>query len=270
MTTDEKPAEPGRAELRLRLTHSRGHARDGACAFPIEGAGMANALELDGSRPSHAQWHGANLCRISCQSGGWQLQNRNPKLVCALNGQRLTLDLAMPLSVGDVIEVGLMRFVVEAIVAVTRSAAADARPHAPPGVEPGAPEERANRAAASAGGDGRRALSDATVAGPPARGTNAAPGNTAFDEGSFNLRDLASPTSVGSEGHAWLSSRSDSPFATWGRRALPRVPAATGVGSGLSGRRRCAGAFAGDGAQGPFRDVARREFGPVAKRTSCA
>jgi hypothetical protein len=102
--------------LQLRLVHSRGNARDGVLVVPSSGVGMADALELGGERLSDAQWRAANLCRIALQGDGkgWQLVNNSQTLVCALNGERVTARRPLAVAPGDTLELGLLRFVVEA------------------------------------------------------------------------------------------------------------------------------------------------------------
>lgn len=101
--------------LRLRLTHSGGDARDGAILIPAAGRGVADALQLCGERQSEAQWRVANLCRIawSATAEGWQLLNGSHALMCVRNGERVRAGLAVPIAVGDTLELGLLRFVVE-------------------------------------------------------------------------------------------------------------------------------------------------------------
>ncbi len=99
------------APLRLRLTHSCGDARNGVMRIPPAGAGLADALQLCGERQSDAQWRVANLCRIAWhgQGKGWQLSNGSHTLMCVRNGDRVQGGAA----VGDTLELGLLRFVLE-------------------------------------------------------------------------------------------------------------------------------------------------------------
>lgn len=101
--------------LRLRLTHGGGEARSGALHIPAGGAGMADALALSGEQHSDAQWRLANLCRIQWDSGlgCWQLLNRSHTLMCARNGERVPPECPVAVAAGDVLELGLLRFVVE-------------------------------------------------------------------------------------------------------------------------------------------------------------
>lgn len=101
--------------LRLRLTHSGGDARDGAILIPATGRGVADALQLCGERQSEAQWRVANLCRIAWidAAAGWQLRNGSHALMCVRNGERVRVGLAVPIAVGDTLELGLLRFAVE-------------------------------------------------------------------------------------------------------------------------------------------------------------
>lgn len=103
----------GAAMLRLRIVHSHGNEMDGGLSIPPGGVGMASALELGGERLSEAQWRAAELCRITWHDHGWRLLNGNPTLVCALNGERVMVHEPMAVSVGDTLELGLLRFLVE-------------------------------------------------------------------------------------------------------------------------------------------------------------
>ncbi|MGJ7615119.1 MULTISPECIES: TagK domain-containing protein [unclassified Variovorax] len=112
---DADPAHGEVAALRLRLTHSGGEVRSGALRIPVDGAGMSDALALSGERYADAQWPLANLCRIQRDggSGRWQLLNLSHTLLCVRNGQRVPPACPVPVSAGDVLELGLLRFVVE-------------------------------------------------------------------------------------------------------------------------------------------------------------
>lgn len=101
--------------LRLRLTHGFGDARSGSLSISADGTGMAGALELGGDRLNDVRWRAANLCRIAWQSEGkgWQLWNGSHTLTCALNGKRLVPETSLSIAAGDLIELGLLRFVVE-------------------------------------------------------------------------------------------------------------------------------------------------------------
>ncbi|MDB5895267.1 MAG: hypothetical protein JWQ88_2798 [Rhodoferax sp.] len=200
------PQDAPGAELRLRLTHNMGRPRDGACIFPTGGAGLAAALELDGVRLSHAQWHAANLCRIEWRHGGWQWQNRNPKLVCALNGQRLALDFAAPLAVGDVIEVGLMRFVTESVLAPTVAFLSDAALSPGLAFVKSALEDAAGSAAAADQHTACDTGENGAARSPSRRGIGE------FDGEAFDLRDLANPLPDTVNAESWAANRSDSPF----------------------------------------------------------
>lgn len=117
-TANGADTRTGRGEpvaLRLRLTHSGGEARSGALRIPVGGSGMADALALSGERHSDAQWRLANLCRIQWDGrpGQWQLLNLSHTLLCVRNGQRVLPACPVPVAAGDVLELGLLRFVVE-------------------------------------------------------------------------------------------------------------------------------------------------------------
>lgn len=102
--------------LQLRLVRSHGNARDGVLQLAAGGVGMADALELGGERLNDMQWRAVNLCRIAWQGLGnsWQLSNGSRTLVCALNGARVMPHGPVNIAPGDVLELGLLRFVVEA------------------------------------------------------------------------------------------------------------------------------------------------------------
>lgn len=113
---DASPKESEQpAPLRLRLTHSGGEARCGVLCIPVGGSGMSDALALSGERHSDAQWRLANLCRIQWDNGHgrWQLLNNSHTLLCVRNGQRVPPACPVPVAAGDVLELGLLRFVVE-------------------------------------------------------------------------------------------------------------------------------------------------------------
>lgn len=101
--------------LRLRLTHMGGEARSVIAHIPASGMGVADALAMAGIRPAHAQWRLANLCRIRWDAAAqrWTLQNLSYTLMCALNGERVAPALPLCIATGDVLELGLLRFVVE-------------------------------------------------------------------------------------------------------------------------------------------------------------
>lgn len=117
-TTSRADARPEHGEpvpLHLRLTHDGGEARSGALRIPAGGAGMADALALSGEHHTDAQWRLANLCRIQWDSGPgrWQLLNRSHTLMCVRNGERVPPECPVAVGAGDVLELGLLRFVVE-------------------------------------------------------------------------------------------------------------------------------------------------------------
>jgi hypothetical protein len=103
------------APLRLRLTHARGEARNGVMRIPPSGTGLADAFQLCGERQSDAQWRIANLCRIAWhgQGKGWQLSNGSHALTCVRNGERVHGGAVVSVAVGDTLELGLLRFVLE-------------------------------------------------------------------------------------------------------------------------------------------------------------
>jgi hypothetical protein len=135
------------ASLRLRLTHSGGEIRNGTMRIPAAGAGMADALQLCGERQSEAQWRVANMCRIawSDEAGGWQLTNNSQTLMCVCNGERVRVGAPVFIAIGDTLELGLLRFLVETdevgeahgqavhseVVRGDRQMGGTSRPHAP-------------------------------------------------------------------------------------------------------------------------------------------
>lgn len=104
----------GVGPLRLRLTHMGGEARSVTLHVPASGMGVADALAMAGIHPADAQWRLANLCRIRWDAAAerWKLQNLSYTLMCALNGERVAPALPLCVATGDVLELGLLRFVV--------------------------------------------------------------------------------------------------------------------------------------------------------------
>lgn len=116
MNTDDAHVVNGNvAPLLLRLTHSGGEPDNGTMLIPPAGASMADAIQLCNERQSDAQWRVANLCRIAWrgEARGWQLLNESYTLVCAHNGERIPIGAAVTVVVGDTLELGLLRFVLE-------------------------------------------------------------------------------------------------------------------------------------------------------------
>lgn len=105
----------GGPPLVLRLVRSRGLPRPGAFAIPPEGAGLAAALNLGGPRLSPVDSEDANRCFIARIDGQWMLSNQSRSWVCALNGQRIGMGKRPALFDGDVLELGLLRFEVDAM-----------------------------------------------------------------------------------------------------------------------------------------------------------
>jgi hypothetical protein len=120
--------------LQLRLVHSRGKACNGRLVVPPGGLGMADAVELGGERLSEGQWRAANLCRVAWQSGdkSWYLVNNSHTLVCALNGERVTGGRPLAIAPGDSLELGLLRFIVEAEEQPRPAVSHDEPPSPPP------------------------------------------------------------------------------------------------------------------------------------------
>lgn len=105
----------GGPPLVLRLVRSRGLPRSGAFAIPPEGAGLAAALNLGGPPLSPVDSEDADRCFIARIDGQWMLSNQSRSWVCALNGQRIGVGKRPALFDGDVLELGLLRFEVDAM-----------------------------------------------------------------------------------------------------------------------------------------------------------
>ncbi|MGJ7487769.1 FHA domain-containing protein [Variovorax sp. LT2P21] len=101
--------------LVLRLVRSRGLPRTGAFAVPPGGAGLAAALNLGGAPLSPLDSEDADRCFIARVDGQWMLSNQSHSWVCALNGQRIGVGKRPALFDGDVLELGLLRFEVDAM-----------------------------------------------------------------------------------------------------------------------------------------------------------
>lgn len=102
------------APLQIRLTHNGGEVRSGTLRIPASGTGMADVVALSGERHSEAQWRLANLCRIQWnhEARHWQLLNDSHTLMCVRNGDRVPAACPVSIAEGDVLELGLLRFVV--------------------------------------------------------------------------------------------------------------------------------------------------------------
>lgn len=97
----------------LRLVRSHGDAVDLVLPVPPEGRGLADALELGVERLNHTQWRSANRCRIVSDGDAWRLVNESRTLVCTLNGVRIRASTSAAIAPGDVLELALLRFLVE-------------------------------------------------------------------------------------------------------------------------------------------------------------
>ncbi|MGJ7491349.1 hypothetical protein [Variovorax sp. ZT4R33] len=104
----------GSTPLVLRLVRSRGLQRVGAFNIAPEGSGVATALQIGGVPLSEAGIEDADRCVIARLDGQWILCNESRGLVCALNGQRIGLGKRPALFDGDVLELGLLRFEIDA------------------------------------------------------------------------------------------------------------------------------------------------------------
>lgn len=103
------------ARLVLRLVRCRGLPCIGAFAVPPAGAGVAAALMLGGPPLSPVDSEDADRCAIARIDGQWVLTNQSRSLVCALNGQRIGVGKRPALFDGDMLELGLLRFEVDAM-----------------------------------------------------------------------------------------------------------------------------------------------------------
>ena len=111
---------PGVAPVvQLRLLRSHGVACNAVLPLAETGTGMAGALALGGEPLSDAQWAAHNRCRIDWQAPHWMLTNGCHALVCAKNGLRLPLHVAVPVEIGDHLELGLMRFAFEGVTSTS-------------------------------------------------------------------------------------------------------------------------------------------------------
>jgi hypothetical protein len=99
--------------LQLRLVRSHGNPANAALSVPATGATLAAAFELDGQKLDCEQLIEADLCRIDLQGRSWHLSNDSHSLACTLNGARVPAGKNTPIGAGDVLEVGLLRFVAE-------------------------------------------------------------------------------------------------------------------------------------------------------------
>lgn len=97
----------------LRLLSSRGLPRQGVLSLRLEGRGMADALALAEPHLNDVEWRDANRCRIVWRTEGWMLSNESRTWVCALNGSRIQTGEQAILRIGDMLEVGLLRFLVD-------------------------------------------------------------------------------------------------------------------------------------------------------------
>lgn len=128
---DPMPSANG-PSVRLRLVRRHGNPENAVLSVPTSGATLAAAFELDGQKPSSQQLIEAGLCRIDLQGRSWQLSNDSHSLACALNGARVPAGTNVSLADGDVLEVGLLRFVVELESADANATAFDLRDLASP------------------------------------------------------------------------------------------------------------------------------------------
>ncbi|MDM0120859.1 TagK domain-containing protein [Variovorax arabinosiphilus] len=193
--------------IRLRLVRSHGDAVDLALPVPPQGRGLADALELGGERLNDTQWRSANRCRIVPNGDAWQLANESPTLVCTLNGIRVRASTSVALAAGDMLELALLRFLVEPALDDAMSAAPTRRVAGPSVVHQAAPKT------------------------PP---------SAIADAVEFDLRDLAFPAQE--TGAQRASAASDDPFGVLdidGAEALPAAnPLAELLGEDPAPQRR--------------------------------
>jgi len=99
----------------LRWTHSHGAPRDALVRIPVAGFGMGQLLEFVGADMPQARLQSANQCRLmwGTARAHWQLFNGDEALVCAVNDVRVLHGKTLRVVPGDVVEVGLFRFVIE-------------------------------------------------------------------------------------------------------------------------------------------------------------
>ena len=104
---------------RLRMTHCRGRPHHAILSIGLTGQDMKRALELDERAPGFQELRSAERCRIeprdATTNGCWQLANDGLGVVCALNGRRIRRGQSTPIIPGDELELGLLRFVIEAV-----------------------------------------------------------------------------------------------------------------------------------------------------------
>lgn len=214
MNVLDDPSRPARQPegapaLQLRVVHSRGGPRQGVVPITPGSFGMAAALELGGERLNDAQWRSANQCRLAWRGDaeGWQLHNGSQSLVCALNGERVTVAKPVAVRAGDTLEVGLLRFVIEA-------GAPDAEAVAPP------PTDEAFE---------DFTVFDAVGVEPVLRD---APRPSAAGLDGFDLRDLGSSSAHGSPAMAPTAASGGDPFGVLdidGAEARPAVDPLSGL-----------------------------------------
>jgi hypothetical protein len=141
MSTDSGAADAARAALpvlTLRLVRSHGDAAAGTLSVPAGGMGLAEALALDGRAPDESQRREADLCRMGLREGRWRLSNQSHVLACTLNGERVPPGASIPIGHGDLLEIALLRWIVELDPADSGTMDLDARDpgqSAPPGKE---------------------------------------------------------------------------------------------------------------------------------------
>lgn len=102
--------------IRLRVIRSHGMPCSDLLPVPAGGIGMGAALAQSGTPVSSAQRRAADLCRIAWRAVpcGWHLYNTGQALACSLNGERVNGEWPWPVMIGDVLEFGVLRLVVEA------------------------------------------------------------------------------------------------------------------------------------------------------------
>lgn len=110
-----QPAQPirrGRPALALKLVAGHGVPRHGLLRVPPEGCGMARAFALDEASFDAGRGWAADRCRIAMRGESWVLSNHSRRMVCTLNGRRVALREEAIVHVDDILELGLLRFIV--------------------------------------------------------------------------------------------------------------------------------------------------------------
>ena len=126
--------------LQLRLVRSHGGSKNIVVSVPLQGCGLADALELGGERLNDSEWRSANQICVERAGAGWQMRNDSRTLVCVVNDQHVVANHPVKLVAGDAVEMGLLRFEVEthsdAAPLALSAARAEAVASSPPHIDP--------------------------------------------------------------------------------------------------------------------------------------